>query len=87
MTLVSVILYSSFLTDIQIAIYRLSYPATLKTKNILNKVYEYIYGTLNFFRAVVSKFLNRNRNISTSQLNALLRLHLKPINVIISHGS
>ena len=36
---------------------------------------------------VVSKFLNRNRNISTSQLNALLRLHLKPINVIISHGS
>ena len=38
-------------------------------------------------RVVISKFLNRNRNISTSQLNALLRLHLKPINVIISHGS
>ena len=36
---------------------------------------------------VVSKVLNRNRNISTSQLSALLRLHLKPINVIISHGS
>ena len=36
---------------------------------------------------VISKFLNRNRNISTSQLNALLRFHLKPINVIISHGS
>ena len=36
---------------------------------------------------MVSKFLNRNRNISTSQLNALLRLHLKPINLIISHGS
>ena len=34
--------------------------------------------------AVVSKFLNRNRNISTSQLNALLRLHLKPINLVIS---
>ena len=40
-----------------------------------------------YFRVVVYKFLNRNRNISTSQLNALLRLHLKPINVIISHGS
>ena len=39
------------------------------------------------FFYVVYKFLNRNRNISTSQLNALLRLHLKPINVIISHGS
>ena len=39
------------------------------------------------FLIVVCKFLNRNRNISTSQLNALLRLHLKPINVIISHGS
>ena len=39
------------------------------------------------FLIVVYKFLNRNRNISTSQLNALLRLHLKPINVIISHGS
>ena len=36
---------------------------------------------------VISKFLNRNRNISTSSLNALLRLHVKPINVIISHGS
>jgi len=36
---------------------------------------------------VISKFLNRNRNISTSQLNGLLHLHLKPINVIISHGS
>ena len=33
---------------------------------------------------VISKFLNRNRNISTSQLNALLRLHLKPINLVIS---
>ena len=40
-----------------------------------------------YFLIVVCKFLNRNRNISTSQLNALLRLHLKPINVIISHGS
>ncbi len=38
-------------------------------------------------RVVVCKFLNRNRNISTSQLNALLRLHLKPINLIISQGS
>jgi hypothetical protein len=36
---------------------------------------------------VVCKFPNRNRNISTSQLNRLLCLHLKPINVIISHGS
>ena len=42
---------------------------------------------LRLYVVVVSKFLNRNRNISTSQLNALLRLHLKPINVIISHGS
>ena len=42
---------------------------------------------MNFLFFVVSKFLNRNRNISTSQLNALLRFHLKPINVIISHGS
>ena len=40
-----------------------------------------------FFLIVVCKFLNRNRNISTSQLNTLLCLHLKPINVIISHGS
>ena len=38
-------------------------------------------------RGVVSKVLNRNRNISTSQLNALLRLHLKPINLVISYGS
>ena len=36
---------------------------------------------------VVCKVLNRNRNISTSQLKRLLALHLKPINVIISHGS
>ena len=27
------------------------------------------------------------RPISTSQLNALLHLHLRPINVIVSHGS
>ena len=54
-------------------------PSDTPIKNFLNEVYEYIF--------VVSKFLNRNRNISTSQLNALLRLHLKPINVIISHGS
>ena len=40
-----------------------------------------------FTRGVVSKFLNRNRNISTSRLHALPRFHLKPINVIISHGS
>ena len=36
---------------------------------------------------VVSKFLNRNRNISTSRLHPLRDFHLKPINVIISHGS
>jgi hypothetical protein len=36
---------------------------------------------------VIFKVLNRNRNISTSQLKQLLALHLKPINVIISHGS
>jgi len=36
---------------------------------------------------VVCKFLNRNRNISTSQLYTLLCLHLKPINLIISQGS
>ena len=36
---------------------------------------------------VVCKFPNRNRNISTSQLSTLLCVHLKPINVIISHGS
>ena len=36
---------------------------------------------------VLCKFPNRNRNISTSQLKRLLALHLKPINVIISHGS
>jgi len=40
-----------------------------------------------FSRSVISKVLNRNRNISTSQLKRLLALHLKPINVIISHGS
>ena len=34
--------------------------------------------------AVVSKFLNRNRNISTSRLKRLLALHLKPINLVIS---
>ena len=36
---------------------------------------------------VVYKFLNRNRNISTSRLNALLRFYLKPINLVISQGS
>jgi len=36
---------------------------------------------------VISKFPNKNRAISTSRLNTLLCLHLKPINVIISHGS
>src|SRR3989338_10487513 len=40
-----------------------------------------------YFLIVISKFLNRNRNISTSQLNTLLCLHLKPINLIISQGS
>ncbi len=45
----------------------------------------YIQVFIIFF--VVSKFLNRNRNISTSQLNTLLCLHLKPINLIISQGS
>ena len=35
--------------------------------------------------AMISRFPNRSRAISTSQLNALLRFHLMPINVIISH--
>ena len=34
---------------------------------------------------MISKFLNRSRNISTSRLKRLLALHLKPINVIISY--
>ena len=34
---------------------------------------------------VVFKFPNRNRVISTSRLNTLRCVHLKPINVIISH--
>ena len=57
-----------------------------KHQNIIFKVYFYIFSDF-LRRSVVCKVLNRNRNISTSQLNALLRLHLKPINVIISHGS
>ena len=36
---------------------------------------------------VAFKFPNRNRRISTSRLNTLLCVHLKPINVVISHGS
>ena len=35
---------------------------------------------------VIFNFPNRNRAISTSQLNTLLCLHLTPINVIISYG-
>ncbi len=35
---------------------------------------------------MISRFPNRNRAISTPRLNALLRVHLVPINVIISHG-
>ncbi len=35
---------------------------------------------------VMFRFPNRNRVISTPQLNVLLRLHLVPINVVISHG-
>ncbi len=38
------------------------------------------------FFFMISRFPNRNRAISTSQLNILLRFHLMPINVIISHG-
>lgn len=41
---------------------------------------------LTFLFFMISRFPNRNRAISTSQLNALLRFHLMPINVIISHG-
>lgn len=37
-------------------------------------------------RGMISRFPNRSRAISTSQLNILLRFHLMPINVIISHG-
>ncbi len=37
--------------------------------------------------SVIFKFPNRNRTISTPRLNALLRLHLVPINVIISYVS
>jgi hypothetical protein len=33
-----------------------------------------------------TNFPNKNGRISTSRLNALLRLHLKPINVVIFHG-
>ena len=36
--------------------------------------------------SMISRFPNRNRAISTPQLNILLRFHLVPINVIISHG-
>ena len=57
---------------------------TLKTRFLNPDVSS---GLRLYVGVVVYKFLNRNRNISTSQLNALLRLHLKPINVIISHGS
>ncbi len=35
---------------------------------------------------MISRFPNRNRAISTPQLNILLRFHLVPINVIISYG-
>ena len=34
---------------------------------------------------MIFTFPNRNRVISTPQLNTLLRLHLVPINVIISY--
>ena len=34
-----------------------------------------------------SSFLIGNRSISTPRLNTLLRLHLEPINLIISQGS
>ncbi len=37
--------------------------------------------------AVIFKFPNRNRLISTSRLSTLRCVHLKPINVIISHVS
>ena len=40
-----------------------------------------------FLMYVIFRFPNRNRIISTSRLNTLLCVHLKPINVIISHGS
>ncbi len=39
-----------------------------------------------YFLRVICNFPNRNRAISTSRLNTLLCVHLKPINVIISYG-
>lgn len=56
-----------------------------------SKYQNIIFEFLIFFAltksVVIFKVLNRNRNISTSQLKRLLALHLKPINVIISYGS
>jgi hypothetical protein len=61
-------------------------PAYLRRGEGLFYSYFYSYALFARVCAVVSKFLNRNRNISTSRLHALPRFHLKPINVIISHG-
>jgi hypothetical protein len=61
--------------------------STQHPKLFLYKVYEFLSLFSFFLFFVVSKFLNRNRNISTSQLNRLLGFHLKPINLIISQGS
>ncbi len=41
-----------------------------------------------FFSGLSSSGSNQaNRAISTGQLNALLRLHLRPIDVVVFHGS
>ena len=59
-----------------------------KTKNsTLFVVYACLPREPQLLRGVISKFPNRNRIISTSRLNALLRVHLKPINLIISQDS
>ena len=49
-------------------------------------VYIYLlYIAILFFSVMIFRFPNRNRAISTPLLNALLRFHIVPINVIISY--
>ena len=67
-------------------LYQLSYiPLQLKTFHLLYRTA--MEWLIPFSRIetsfVISKFPNKNRAISTSRLNTLLCLHLKPINLVI----